>query len=574
MNRVVMKCVGVALSVFLFTLTLPAEVIALWNFNSQPWDADFSTGTLSPSIGNGTASAVGAVTHSFTASNGSSDSQADNSNWRITGWPAQGTGNKSHGVQFALSTVGYRRIRLEFDLRHSNTASRYVRLQYTTNGVNFMDHAVITMPAETWVNEQQISLDGIPGVENNPNFGVRFVTEFQNTATGSGAAGYVPSATGSSYGLNGTLRFDIIIVSGDPATPNPGRTVKWLDYNVWGAGATNWTVSDPQVQAIGRQLAHLAPDVVTLQEIPDAGMAQMPAIVATYLTGYFLATNNVSDGDKGNMVLSRWPIIRSRSHMGRSSLAAWGYAGVFTRDLFEAEIAVPGYHEPLHAFSIHLKAFNDPEAGPRRAAEASAVSNFFVTVFLPTKGHRPYVLAGDFNEDIARPRSYEQGAMQRIINAATGLQLTTPRNPFNNDERTHSSRNPNPSIRFDYILPGQMLFTNLSTNWIFRTDYLSPVPPGLQSDDVQVASDHLPLVTIFKNPYYTPAPLRAAVRIDNQTAIVSWNSVVGNKYVVRGSFNLTNWFNASQTITAIDTNSDWTGALVPNSMFFRVIEVP
>ena len=566
--------VGLALSGLLCSFSLHAEVIALWNFNSQPWDSDFNTGTLTPIIGSGTATSVGAVTHSFTASNGSSDSQADNSNWRITGWPAQGTGNRSHGVRFSISTTGYRRIRLEFDLRNSNTASKYTRVQYTTNGVNFIDHAVITMPAETWVHEQSVSFEGIPGVEDNPSFGFRFVTEFQNTATGSGSAAYVPSATGSSYGLNGTLRFDMIIVSGDPLTPSPNQTVKWLGYNVWGAESTNWTTSNPQVQAIGRQLAYLAPDVVTLQEIPDSGMPQMPAIIATYLPGYFLATNNVSDGDKGNMVLSRWPIIRSRSHMGRSSLTNWGYDGLFTRDLFEAEIAVPGFNEPLHAFSIHLKAFNDPESGPRRAAEASAVSNFFVSVFLPTKGHRPYILAGDFNEDIARPRSYEQGAMQRIINNATGLQLTTPRNPFNNDERTHSSRNANPSIRFDYILPGQMLSTNLATNWIFRTDYLIPVPPSLQSDDVQVASDHLPLVAIFKNPYFVQVPIRAAVRVENQTATVSWNSIVGSKYVVRGSFNLTNWLNVSPTITATDTNSNWSGALVPNSMFFRVVEAP
>lgn len=558
----------------LICFSLRAEVITLWNFNSQPWDADFNTGTLSSIIGNGTAATVGAVTQSFTASNGSSDSQADNSNWRITGWPAQGTGNKSHGVRFNVSTAGYRRIRLEFDLRNSNTASKYTRVQYTTNGMNYIDHVVITMPAETWTSAQSVSFDGIPGVENNPNFGFRFVTEFQNTATGSGNAGYVASATGSSYGLSGTLRFDMVIVSGGPLTPSPNRTVKWLGYNVWGAGATNWTTSNPQVQAIGRQLAYLAPDVVTLQEIPNSGLSAMPDIVATYLPGYFLATNNVSDGDKGNLVLSRWPIIRSRSHLGRSALNAWGYDGVFTRDLFEAEIAVPGFHEPLHAFSVHLKAFNDPESGPRRAAEASAISNFFVEIFLPVKGHRPYVLAGDFNEDIARPRSYEQGAMLRIINHATGLQLTTPRNPFTNDERTHSSRNANPSIRFDYILPGAMLFTNLSTNWIFRTDYLNPVPPGLQSDDVQVASDHLPLVAIFQNPYYVPASFTVGVRIENQSAVVSWNSVAGGKYVVRGSFNLTNWFNASPTITATAPNTEWTGALVPTGMFFRVMEVP
>jgi len=306
----------------LMCLSLNAEVITLWNFNSQPWDADFNTGTLLPIIGNGTAARVGAVTQSFTASNGSSDSQADNSNWRITGWPAQGTGNKSHGVRFNVSTVGYRRIRLEFGLRNSNTASKYSRVQYTTNGVNFMDHVVITMPAETWTNEQSVSFDGLPGVENNLNFGFRFVTEFQNSATGTGSASDLPSATGSGYGLNGTLRFDMIIVSGDPMTPSPNRTVKWFDYNVWGAGATNWPPSNPQVQAIGRQLAYLAPDVVTLQEVPDSGLFNMPGIVAAYLPGCFLATNRVSDGDKGNLVLSRcqssarvrtWVAVRSRT---------------------------------------------------------------------------------------------------------------------------------------------------------------------------------------------------------------------------------------------------------------------
>ncbi len=84
------------------------------------------------------------------------------------------------------------------------------------------------------------------------------------------------------------------------------------------------------------------------------------------------------------------------------------------------------------------------------------------------------MLAGDFSEDIARPHSYEQGTMQKIINDATGLVLTTPRNPFNGDERTWSSRNATPTIRFDYILPGPLLAERIVTNWIFRTDFLSP----------------------------------------------------------------------------------------------------
>jgi endonuclease/exonuclease/phosphatase family metal-dependent hydrolase len=554
-----------------------AGVIAHWSFNSVQPDNDTTTGTLAPAIGTGTATPVGGVTHSFTASNGSSDTFTDNSNWRITGWPVQGVGNKSHGVRFTVSTAGYRNIRLVWDQRNSNTASKYARIQYTTNGVHFIDHHVIVMPTETWVKEQEVRFSALPGVDNNPAFGFRIVTEFESTATGVGPDAYAPSNPGSTYGTGGTLRFDMITLWGEDIGANPQPEVKLLNYNVWGAGATDWSTNSLQVRAIGRQLAYLSPDIITLQEIPNTGLSEMNNFVRAFLPGYFLATNRVSDGDKGNLIISRFPILRSWSNMGRSSLAQWGFNGVFTRDLFEAEIAVPGWNDPVHAFSVHLKAFNDEVSAPRRAAEASAISNFFVNVFLPVKGHRPHVLAGDFNEDIARPRSYEQGAMYRIINESTRLKLTTPRNPANNDERTWSSRNPNPTIRFDYILPGEMLFEKIVTNWIFRTDFLSPTPPGLLGNDSQVASDHLPLLTIFENPYLLPPPappLEIAARVTGQTVTISWPSVVGFNYTVQGTTDLANWLTISSTIKATETNSVWHGSVVTGGMFFRVVHWP
>lgn len=553
-----------------------AEVIAHWNFNSASPDNNANTGTLQPAIGSGTAVLIGGVTASFTAANGSSDTATDDSNWRISAWPNQNIGNKSHGVGFNVSLAGYRNLRLTWDQRNSNTASKYSRLQYTTNGMDFLDYQVITMPAEAWVHNHSVSFAAVPGVDDNPVFGVRVVTEFERTATGTGLNGYVPSNSGSSYGNNGTLRFDMVTFFAEPIGPNPQPAISLLNYNVWGADKTEWTTNTAQVQAIGRQLAHLTPDIVTLQEIPNIGLAEMPHFVSAHLPGYFLATNRVSDGDKGNLILSRFPIVRSRSNLGRSSLEQWGFDGVFTRDLFEAEIAVPGFSELLHVYSIHLKAFNDPVSGPRRAAEASAVSNYFVTVFLPTNGHRPYVLGGDFNEDIARPRSYEQGAMQRIINDATGLVLTTPRNPLNGDERTWSSRNATPTIRFDYILPGTLLAQHIVTNWIFRTDFLSPTPPGLQSDDSQIATDHLPLLMVFRNPYdVSPVlPLRVNLQLTNETVTLAWDSNPGRHYLVQGSFNLTSWISLSPSIPATSTNTTWQGSTVAGGMFFRVAERP
>ncbi len=116
-----------------------AATIAHWNFNSPVPDTNATTGTTAPYFGAGTALLVGGVSATFTDPAGSSDPAADNSNWRITTWPAQGTQNKQNGIRFDVPTVGYRNVTLSWDLRNSGTASKYTRLQYTTNGTDFID---------------------------------------------------------------------------------------------------------------------------------------------------------------------------------------------------------------------------------------------------------------------------------------------------------------------------------------------------------------------------------------------------------------------------------------------------
>ncbi len=54
---------------------------------------------------------------------------------------------------------------------------------------------------------------------------VRIVAEFQDTATGSGTAGYAAAGTGSSYGATGTIRYDLVTISGIPATGNNLPTI-------------------------------------------------------------------------------------------------------------------------------------------------------------------------------------------------------------------------------------------------------------------------------------------------------------------------------------------------------------
>jgi len=499
-----------AVALIAFPLTAPAATIALWNFNSRVPDSNPATGATAPIIGAGTASLVGGVTATFTEPNGSSDPShdADNSNWRVTTWPAQSTQNRQNGIRFNVGTMGCRNIRMSWNLRNSNTASKYTRLQYTTNGTAFIDFQVITMPNETWVNGQSASFVGVPGVEDNPNFAVRFVTEFQSTATGSGLAGYVPSDSGSSYGTGGTLRFDMVRFYADDSDGSAVGSLSMLTFNILGSNASGWTLNSSNVQAIGRVLAYLQPDIIGFQEVPEDFRLLMADFIGSYLPGYYVAIGSSTGGAERSAVASRYPITRSKSWLVNRDLSAFGYDGDFTRDLFEAEITPPGFAQPLHFFTTHLKAHPDEESSIRRGAEARCISNFFATTYQATNALRPCVLVGDMNEDIYEPREFEQQAIQTMTSAQAGLKMNDPRNQVTGDDDTWSAQNDNPSIRFDYVLPNAILVSNLLSGQVFRSDKVSPSAPPLLATDSATASDHYPVMLVFNNPYYTfPADL-------------------------------------------------------------------
>ncbi len=358
----------------------------------------------------------------------------------------------------------------------------------------------------------------------------------------------------------------------------PLYALSLLHYNVHGFGVTNWTTNASQLKAIGRQLVYLQPDVVTFNEIPHLYVYEMTNFAKVWLPGYFLATNSGNDGALRSVIASRHPIVRSTKWLDGVSLAAFGYNGNFTRDLFEAEINVPNYPQHLHVFTTHLKATgtsNPQSDANRRAAEAGAISNFFVTEFLTTNANRPYVLTGDLNEDIVRldTNSYTSGLpIQRLTSAPTGLRLTTPRNPFNNDDRTLSIQ-AGMTVRFDYILPGGLLFSNIASSQVFRTDLFSPSPPGVLSLDSRTASDHLPVLMVFHNPYDTPYRV-TSFTVSNQLARLNWQSTTGRQYQVLTSSDLLSWTAVSTNLTATATNTVFTAPAVGSPQFFRVYRVP
>lgn len=196
-------------------------VLTQWNFNSATADANTGTGSLTPSIGAGSASTVGGVTTTFAsgdASGGSSDpSTGDDSGWQTTTYAAQGTGDKTRGVQFNVSTVGMQGISLSYDLRHSNTSSRFEAVQYTLDGSNWIDATTFDGNAgDTWFNGRTVDLSAIAGANNNANFGFRILATF-----GPAAPTYLASNATATYAPGGTWRFDMVTVNAISAVPEP-----------------------------------------------------------------------------------------------------------------------------------------------------------------------------------------------------------------------------------------------------------------------------------------------------------------------------------------------------------------
>jgi hypothetical protein len=162
----------------------------------------------------GTASLVGGTTSTFATGDPALDpaGSTDNSGWNTTTYPVQGTGNKTRGMQFTVSTAGRQNIVISWSSQSSPSGSKYGRLQYTTNGIDFVDFSNAFINGTSFTVKTN-SLAAISGVNNNPNFAFRFVSEFENTAANTANTNYVP-ANSSSYGTAGTMRYDMVTASG------------------------------------------------------------------------------------------------------------------------------------------------------------------------------------------------------------------------------------------------------------------------------------------------------------------------------------------------------------------------
>jgi len=220
-------------------------IIAQWNFNSVSADTNVGTGVTSPSIGSGTAALIGGTTATFaTGSAGDpASSGSDNSAWNTTAYPAATANNKTSGVQFNVSTVGKQNLVVSWDERVSNTGSKYVRLQYTTNGTTFFDFPTATaVNAATVFESKTNNLSAFVGVNNNPNFAFRIMAEFESSAANTVNTNYVGAA--GTYGTSGTIRFDMVTVIGTTiSASNPPPAAATLSSPALSGGQFQFTVT-------------------------------------------------------------------------------------------------------------------------------------------------------------------------------------------------------------------------------------------------------------------------------------------------------------------------------------------
>jgi hypothetical protein len=246
--------------IFFITFQSNAQVadITRWTFISNPFLV--ASSTPGPEFGIGSSGLVGSMTGATNATgpdtgcNGNNESGSRS--WQI-GTANPGTTNESSGVQFKASTVGYENIQFTWDQRFSNTSTRTVRVQYTIDGINWINltldasnflsgcsnrngfddgrldvsNIVGTNVSDAWAR-RTILFTSISGVNNNPDFGVRILAaHYSNT-------GQFRQANNSSTvaPTSGTWRFDNVAFQGTSTIVNPSLPFESCNLLVYRVG--------------------------------------------------------------------------------------------------------------------------------------------------------------------------------------------------------------------------------------------------------------------------------------------------------------------------------------------------
>ncbi len=209
----------------LFFSVFSQSVVARYDFNSNPNDANTATGILTPTAGNSSITSIGGISQTFVSGNANDLNTTDNSGMQTSGYPAQSTFSETAGIQINVDALGKNNLVLDFWQRLSNSASNTWTLQYTadnsglstsgtvvwTTATTFTFVPQATGTGDTWYN-RIYNFSAITALNNNPNVAFRIVSAFDPAA-----GQYVAARSTSSYSTTGTARFDLVNVIEAPA---------------------------------------------------------------------------------------------------------------------------------------------------------------------------------------------------------------------------------------------------------------------------------------------------------------------------------------------------------------------
>ena len=192
----------------LSSLLCAQQPMVLWDFNQ-------TNDLLRATSGTATLVVLGGLRTAPASGLGSSD-PSTNADFalQLTGFPKQGTGARTAGLEITTSTVGFQSVVLKFDVRATSTASRRLQVLYSTDGQTLKAGPDFTLNGgATFTNGLTVDFSAIPEAANQPEFRVRLVSDWDGDS-------YVGAA--GNYSTVGTWRIDHLRLTGVSSGVQPG----------------------------------------------------------------------------------------------------------------------------------------------------------------------------------------------------------------------------------------------------------------------------------------------------------------------------------------------------------------
>ncbi len=318
MIRRLIRGMATAIVAAMATTATAQTTITQWDFNAN---------TTVPNVGAGSASAwsaPGVALPTTTFDGGGSGGPAigdsvlgsgdpllvGNRTWRFNGNPGQGVVNNPAGAEFAVSTVGYQGISFSFDMRISSTASRFIRVLYSTNGgTTYVPGPIFeaTNGGDRYYNGRILDLTAVAAANNNPSLRVRITPTYSPAAFTENAVNYAANSAfrvasdGNVYGAGGnTYRYDMITFRGTAVVPTPIQS-----------GSVS--VTPGAVCSTG------GPFTVTVNVIPGSNPDSAGTVVTANLTSVG-GVANAAFTDQGNNVWTLSANVANGTSVGTKTL--------------------------------------------------------------------------------------------------------------------------------------------------------------------------------------------------------------------------------------------------------------